>query len=91
MAKVSLSANYSGSGAYWFPQIALNRMGDPELPIYTTNPRECEGIQVGNRLTVNTGGVEDCRICLTGASTEKGWYMGRIQYPCMQTHPEHIY
>lgn len=75
-AKASLSGNYSGSGAYWFLQYALNPMGDPELPIFTTNPKEFENVKIyrwGNRLTINTGGVENCRICLSGVSTEKGY------------------
>jgi hypothetical protein len=75
-AKASLSGNYTGSGAYWFLQYALNPMGDPELPIFTMNPKEFENVKIyrwANRLTVNTGGVEDCRICLSGASTEKGY------------------
>jgi hypothetical protein len=51
-------------------------MGDPELPIYTLNPTEFKDVRIyrwGKSLTVNTGGVEDCRICLTSADIESGY------------------
>lgn len=51
------------------------------MPIYTMNPREFENVKVyrwANRLTVNTGGVDNCRICLTGVSTEKG-YLEKVE------------
>ncbi len=74
-AKASMSG-FDAGGSYWYLQYALNPMGDPELPIYTQNPREFEDVKIyrwGTQLTVNTGGVEDCRICLTGAGIETGY------------------
>jgi hypothetical protein len=75
-AKVRLIGNDSGGGAYWYLQYALNPMGDPELPIYSLNPKEFPDVKIyrwGNKITVNTGGVDKCRICITSANLEEGY------------------
>jgi len=75
-AKASLSGNDDGGGSYWYLQYALNPMGDPELPIYTRNPVLFDNVKIyswGNRLSVNTGGVENCRICITDSDLEKSY------------------
>ena len=73
-AKASFSGN--GTGGYWYLQYALNAMGDPELPIYTKDPSEFDNVKIfrwGNKLRVNTGGVDNCRISLTGKNPEEGF------------------
>lgn len=75
-AKVRLIGNDSGGGAYWYLQYALNPMGDPELPIYSLNPKEFLDVKIyrwGNKVRVNTGGVDKCRICITSANLEEGY------------------
>ena len=74
-AKASISA-YDAGGSYWYLQYAQNPMGDPELTIYTLNPCDFKDLKIyrwGKSVTVNTGGVEDCRICLTSADIESGY------------------
>lgn len=75
-AKVRLIGNDSGGGAFWYLQYALNPMGDPELPLYSLNPKEFTDVKIyrwGNKLTVNTGGVGKCRICITSSNFKEGY------------------
>lgn len=60
----------SGSASYWYLLYAINPMGDPELPLYSRNPEEFKDIRLschGNSLTVSTGGLPGCRICVLGS------------------------
>jgi len=63
---ISSSSSYS-SAKRWL-QFSQNTIGDPELSIFTENPVEFTNATVsqsGTTVTVNTGGVSDCKIALT--------------------------
>ncbi len=52
-------------------QFCINPLGDPEMPIYTTNPSTFTGVTLGingSSLTVSTGGVDRCTISVTSSS-----------------------
>lgn len=75
-AKTKLTGNGTIAGAYWFLQYAINAMGDPELPIYSQNPSEFDNVRIyqwDNHLTVNTGGIKNCRICVTSEALDLGY------------------
>ncbi len=75
-AKANISGNSTIAGAYWFLQYSLNAMGDPELPIYSQNPSIFDNVRIykwDNHLTVNTGGISNCRICITSEDLELGF------------------
>lgn len=67
-------ANSSETDGFRYLQLAICPMGDPEMPIYTSNPQYITGVQVnvGNNgdVTVSTGGLSGCTIALT--STDGG-------------------
>jgi hypothetical protein len=51
-------------------------MGDPELPIYSGQPKTFSNIRIytlGNSLNVNTGGVENSKICITSLDLNDGY------------------
>ncbi len=76
MAKAVFSGNGTAAGAYWFLQYSLNAMGDPELPLYSRNPSIFDNVRIynwENQLTVNTGGVKDCKICITSLDMDEGF------------------
>lgn len=60
-------------------QFALNPVGDPEMPIFTTIPKEFSGIRYsksadGTNLSVGTQ-VDSCRICvMSSADNGKSYY-----------------
>lgn len=59
--------NHTNYSSRWH-EYYFNPMGDPEMPIYTDNPSDFTNVSVsksGTNVTVNTGGVSDCRIALT--------------------------
>ncbi len=69
---------YSGGagGTYHYLLYAINPMGDPELPVYRGKPRVFDNVRVfrfGNTLTVNAGGVENCKICMTHVDISSGY------------------
>jgi len=54
----------------------MNAMGDPELPLLTGDPLIFENVRMfrlGNSLTVNTGGIKECRICITSRNLDDGY------------------
>lgn len=59
----------SETDGFRYLQLAICPMGDPEMPIYTSNPQYITGVQVsfGNNgdVTVSTGGLSGCTIALT--------------------------
>ncbi|MFC2099012.1 C25 family cysteine peptidase [Bacteroidota bacterium] len=75
-AKSDLIASGSSGGANAYLQYAINPMGDPELPLYSADPLIFDHVRIyrfGNDLTVNTGGIENCRICLTSRDLKEGY------------------
>lgn len=62
-------ANSCETDGFRYLQLAICPMGDPEMPIYTSNPQNITGVQVniGNNgdVTVSTGGQSGCTIALT--------------------------
>jgi len=68
-------------------------MGDTELPIYTRDPSSFENVRLyrmGNRLTVNTGGIKDCRICITSQDLTAGYHrvVEDVSYYTFESIPE---
>jgi len=52
-------------------------MGDPELPILTKDPSSFDNVRLyrmDDALTVNTGGIRNCRICLTSQDLSAGYH-----------------
>lgn len=77
LAKNDYSHNGSSSGIYHYLLYAINAMGDPELPLFTGIPSEFDKVRIyriGNSLTINTGGVSECRICVTSLSLDEGYH-----------------
>lgn len=76
MAKSDFVNTGSAGGAYLYLQYAVNPMGDPEMPLYASDPSVFDHVRIyrlGNELTVNTGGIENGRICLTSLDLEEGY------------------
>ena len=76
LSKASLANHGGSSGVYNYLQYALNTMGDPELPLYTRDPSLFDQVRIyslGNTLTVNTGGIDNCRICVTSLELDEGY------------------
>jgi hypothetical protein len=76
MAKSDFVYSGSAGGSFNYLQYAVNPIGDPELPLYTSDPWIFDHVRIfrfGNELTVNTGGIEKCRICLTSLDLEEGY------------------
>lgn len=77
MTKSDFAFNGSAAGSYLFLIYALNAMGDPELPIHTRNPSSFDNVRLyrmEDALTVNTGGIRNCRICLTSQDLSAGYH-----------------
>lgn len=67
-AKEKHVASCNGNNAWRWVQLALNLMGDPEMPVYTDEVQEFANVSVavsGSNVTVSTGGVAGCTIALT--------------------------
>ncbi|MFC2116613.1 C25 family cysteine peptidase [Bacteroidota bacterium] len=76
MAKSDFVHSGSSGGAHNYLQYSVNPIGDPELPLYAYDPRVFDRVriyQLGNELTVNTGGIMNGRICLTSLDLEEGY------------------
>lgn len=68
-------------GTYLYLLYAINPMGDPELPLFTQNPSSFSKVRaymLGEDLIVNTGGISNCRICVTGQDLGEG-YQGVVE------------
>lgn len=68
-AKLAMINNcYTDSPERWV-QFGLNPIGDPEMPIYTTDPKKFNKLSVNvqnGELSIDTG-VDGCRICIMSA------------------------
>jgi hypothetical protein len=65
----------SFGGAYHYLLYSINALGDPEMPLFTTNPNTFKSVridQLGNSITVKTGGVMST-ICVTGHDIGMGY------------------
>ncbi len=74
--KSNFILNGEAGGAYQFLLYSMNAMGDPELPLLTGDPLIFENVRMfrlGNSLTVNTGGIKECRICITSRNLDDGY------------------
>ena len=77
MTKSDFAFNGSSNGTYLFLIYAINAMGDPELPIHTRDPSSFDNVRLysmENALTVNTGGISNCRICITSQDLSAGYH-----------------
>jgi hypothetical protein len=76
MAKTDFVYSGSSGGSFNYLQYAVNPIGDPELPLYRSDPQVFDHVRIyrfRDELTVNTGGIENCRICLTSLDLEEGY------------------
>ncbi len=77
MTKSDFAFNGSSAGSFLYLLYALNAMGDPELPIHTRDPSSFDNVRLyrmEDALTVNTGGIKNCRICLTSQDLSAGYH-----------------
>lgn len=73
---------------YRWLQFTINPMGDPEMPIYTTNPSTFGNVSLsisGSSVTIGTGGVDKCTIAVTSASDYGLSYLESSQDETMHT------
>lgn len=76
VTKAEFAHNGSSGGTYLYLLYAINPVGDPEVPLFTRDPSVFNKIRVyrlGDKLTVNMGGLEECRICLTSLDLGEGF------------------
>jgi len=76
MTKTEFVHNGSAGGAYNYLLYAINPMGDPEMHIHTGKLSRFENVRIyriRDEVTVNTGGEEKCRICLTSLDLTEGY------------------
>lgn len=77
LAKNDFVNSGAAGGAYLYLQYAINPMGDPELPLYTDDPKLFDKVRLyryGNQLTVNNGGIENSRICVSSQDLDEGYW-----------------
>lgn len=75
-AKTDFAHSGISGGIYHYLLYAINPMGDPELPMYTRNPSVFNDVrlyQLGREVSVNTGGVGSCRICISSQDLQSGY------------------
>lgn len=94
-AKSDFIFSSSAGGAYYFLLYAINVMGDPELPILTENPSTFDNVRLyrlGDALTINTGGVQNCRICITSEDLSEGYQemVEGLSHFTFEDIPEHF-
>ena len=76
MTKTDYIYTGNNGGAYQYLLYAINPIGDPELPLYSSDPIEFDKVRIyrfGRELTINTGGVENSRICVTDLDLSMGF------------------
>ena len=93
LVKSDFSHNGSSGGIYLYLLYAINAMGDPELPVYKNLPFTFDNVRLyrmGNSLTINTGGVNNCRICLTSLDLDQGYkkVVEDVSYHTFENIPE---
>lgn len=66
LAKAAMVTNcYWNSSERWL-QFAINAVGDPEMPIFTSKPQNFDNVKIyrsSNSTTCIDAGIEGCRIC----------------------------
>lgn len=75
-AKVAMISQCAYNGSHRWVQFGLNPIGDPEMPIYTSNPLMFSKATVkteGNGITVNSA-VDGCNICVMSTADEGASY-----------------
>lgn len=69
--------NYSiTDDQYRWTMFGLNPVGDPEMPIYTQEPKEFENVSFdfdGDSVVVDAG-IDGCRICVMSSDLGKAYY-----------------
>lgn len=63
-------------GGYRWTMFGLNPVGDPEMPIYTQEPKEFENVSFdfnGDSVVVDAG-IDECRICVMSSDLGKAYY-----------------
>lgn len=81
-SKAAMIALCDTNNAYRYLQFGLNPIGDPEMPIYTSNPKQFENIKIewkGDQLDVLTG-VSNCRICVMSSIDDGNSYYKTWDY-----------
>ena len=76
LSKQEFTGGASDGGSSHYLLYSINAMGDPELPIYTARPSRFDNVRIyrmGNSLTVNTAGEENCRISVTSLDLSEGY------------------
>lgn len=72
------NAHSSESDGFRYLQIAINPLGDPEMPIYTSYPSDFSNVQIksdsNGNVTVTTGGVGNCTITLMSYDDGETYY-----------------
>lgn len=66
----------SSGGAFQYLLYAINPIGEPELPLYSGPLSSFDNVRIfimGDSLTVNTGGISQCRICITSEDLSEGY------------------
>ena len=74
--KSGFSTNSSTNGVFNYLLYSINPMGDPELPLYVGKLKTFNNIRLykmGNSLHVNTGGIENGKICITSLNLKDGY------------------
>lgn len=66
VAKAAMISNCTSNSSHRWVQFGLNPIGDPEMPIFTSNPLQFSGVTIkaeGNGIKVNST-VNGCNICV---------------------------
>lgn len=93
------------TNGYRYLQFAINPLGDPELPIYTSRPYTFSNISIttniANQVTVSTGGIDGCTIALVSADNGVSYFdvaedvssytFTDVYAPCYVTVTKHNY
>lgn len=64
-------------GAYRWLYFSLNPIGDPEMPLLTYTPDSLTNVTItysGTDITVNTNGIQDCKIALTSKDSGESYF-----------------
>lgn len=89
VAKRKWAGSCGGYDPMRWVQLALNLMGDPEMPVHTDEVQEFSNATVvvdGTNVTVTSGGIDGCDIALV--SVENGRYFGVVKGVSSQTFTE---
>jgi hypothetical protein len=86
--------NWISNRFYSYLLYAINPIGDPELPLYSGTPQTFQNIRIyelGDLLYVQTGGVENARICITSIDMDDGFksVAENVSFQSFENLPEH--